>query len=210
VCLLGNNSLPDGLCINEKPSKEGFSIVLKIEEKNFHKKASLFQYPFYKSIVISIFEHPIELGTRVIKIEKGERYWNFGFALFSILFIGFLFDFNYLITFDPPLEFFSIITNPLTAIFYLGASLIAFRHSYMLMRFVAQKTPQLSFPFAIIFAVVTLGTSILIYLSFGFDTSVLTYPFEWYIMVSLEFVVLFWLLMIDILLVRNLIQLTKK
>ncbi|MEP1781850.1 hypothetical protein [Reichenbachiella sp.] len=145
----------------------------------------------------------------MIKIEKNERYWNIGFSLFSILFVGYLFDFKYLTTFDPPLEFFSIITNPLTAIFYLGGSLIAFRHSYMLMRFVAQKTPQLSFAFAIIFAVVTLGSSILIYLSFGYDVSTLTYPFEWYTMISMEFVVLFWLLMIEVLLVKNLIKFTK-
>lgn len=145
----------------------------------------------------------------MIKIEKGERYWNIGFALFSILFVGYLFDFDYLSRFNPPLEFFSIITNPLTAIFYLGATLIAFRHSYMLMRFVAQKTPQLSFAFLIIFVLVTAGTSVLIYLSFAFDTSSLTYPFEWNIMVGLEFVVLFWLLMIDILLIKSLMRLLK-
>ncbi|WP_420580899.1 hypothetical protein [Reichenbachiella sp.] len=145
----------------------------------------------------------------MIKIEKGERYWNIGFALFSILFIGYLFDFNYLSRFDPPLEFFTIITNPLTAIFYLGGSLIAFRHSYMLMRFVAQKTPQLSFVFTIIFVLVTLGSAVLIYLSFGFDTRALTYPFEWYVMVGLEFAVLFWLLMIDIHLIKSLSRLLK-
>ena len=140
----------------------------------------------------------------MIKIEKGERYWNIGFAVFSILFVGYLFDFKYLNTFNPPLEFFTIITNPLTAIFYLGGSLIAFRHSYMLMRFVAQKTPQLSLTFTLIFSLVTIGTAILIYMSYGFDTSIMTYPFEWYIMVSLEYVVLFWLLMIDVLFIRNL------
>ncbi|WP_422359559.1 hypothetical protein [Reichenbachiella sp.] len=143
----------------------------------------------------------------MIKIEKGERYWNIGFALFSILFIGYLFDFNYLSRFDPPLEFFTIITNPLTAIFYLGGSLIAFRHSYMLMKFVAQKTPQLSFIFTIIFSLVTLGSAILIYLSFGCDAQALTYPFEWHIMVGLEFVVLFWLLMIDVHLIKSLSKL---
>ncbi|MEP2026222.1 MAG: hypothetical protein ABJH98_03575 [Reichenbachiella sp.] len=142
----------------------------------------------------------------MIKIEKGERYWNIGFALFSILFIGYLFKFDYLTKFEPPLEFFTIITNPLTAIFYLGGSLIAFRHSYMLMRFVAQKTPQLSLAFTIIFGIVTLGTSFLIYISFGYDTSMLTYPFEWHIMVSLEFVVLFWLLMIEWLFIKNLLK----
>lgn len=145
----------------------------------------------------------------MIRIEKNERYWNIGFGLFSILFVGYLFDFKYLTAFDPPLEFFSIITNPLSAIFYLGGCLIAFRHSYMLMRFVAQKTPQLSFAFAIIFAIVTLGSAILVYLSFGYDISNLTYPFEWYVMISLEFVVLFWLLMIDLLLIKNLIKLSK-
>ena len=65
------------------------------------------------------------------------------------------------------------------------------------MRFVAKKTPQLSMIFSIIFAVVILGSVSLIYLSYGFDVSTLTYPFEWYIMISLEFVVLFWLLMIE-------------
>lgn len=145
----------------------------------------------------------------MIRIDKGERYWNIGFALFSILFVGYLFDFDYLSSFNPPLEFFTIITNPLTAIFYLGGSLIAFRHSYMLMRFVAQKTPQLSLAFTIIFIVVTVGTVALIYLSFGYDTSVLTYPFEWHIMVSLEFVVLFWLLMIDLLLIKSLLKWLK-
>lgn len=172
------------------------------------KRSQLFhflsQYPFQKSTVISIFEQAFEIRRRVIKIEKGERYWNIGFALFSILFIGYLFDFDYLSRIDPPLEFFTIITNPLSAIFYLGGSLIAFRHSYMLMRFVAHKTPQLSFVFAIIFAIVTLGSAILIYLSFSLDAHTLTYPFEWYIMVGLEFVVLFWLLMIDVHLIKSL------
>lgn len=145
----------------------------------------------------------------MIDVAKGERYWNIGFALFSIIFIGILFDFKYLSRFDPPLEFFSIITNPLTAIFYLGGSLIAFRHSYLLMRFVAKKTPQLSMIFSIIFAVVILGSVSLIYLSYGFDVSTLTYPFEWYIMISLEFVVLFWLLMIEHEFLRNLLKLIK-
>ncbi|UXX78255.1 hypothetical protein N7E81_12895 [Reichenbachiella carrageenanivorans] len=145
----------------------------------------------------------------MIRLEKGERYWNIGFGLFSILYIGYLFDFDYLTPINPPLEFFSIITNPLTAVFYLGATLIAFRHSYMLMRFVAQKTPQLSLAFSIIFAVVILGTALLTYMSLGVDTTVLTYPFEWYIMVSLEFVVLFWLLMIEVLLLKNLTRTSK-
>ncbi|SMD32484.1 hypothetical protein SAMN04488029_0829 [Reichenbachiella faecimaris] len=139
----------------------------------------------------------------MIRIEKGERYWNIGFALFSILFVGFLFDFDYLSKIAPPLEFFSIITNPLSAIFYLGASLIAFRHSYMLMRFVAKKASQLTLPFIFIFALVSIVCMILIYLSFGYDASSLTYPFEWYVMVGMEFVVLFWLLMIEIQLIQN-------
>lgn len=140
----------------------------------------------------------------MIKIEKGERYWNIVFALFSILYVGYLFDFDYLSRIDPPLEFFTIITNPLSAVFYLGASLIAFRHSYMLMKFVAQKTHQLTLPFIIIFAFVSVGSILLIYLSFGFDTSALTYPFEWYVMVGMEFIVLFWLLMIEVQLIQNL------
>lgn len=167
------------------------------------------KYPFHKSTVISIFEQAFETSIRVIKIEKGERYWNIGFVLFSVVLIGFLFGFRYFEKFDPPLEFFTIITNPLTAIFYLGGSLIAFRHSYMLMRFVAQKTPQLSFAFALIFALVTFGTAILIYLSFGYDTSILTYPFEWHVMVALEFVVLFWLLMIDVIFIKIILRSKK-
>lgn len=139
----------------------------------------------------------------MIRIEKGERYWNIGFALFSILFVGYLFDFDYLSRIDPPLELFSIITNPLSAIFYLGASLIAFRHSYMLMRFVAQKTPQLAFPFIVIFTLVCLSNIILIYLSFDYDITSLTYPFEWYVMIGMEFNVLFWLLMIEVQLIQN-------
>ncbi|MEO9966750.1 MAG: hypothetical protein ABJF11_13215 [Reichenbachiella sp.] len=139
----------------------------------------------------------------MISIEKNERYWNIGFGLFSILFVGYLFDFKYLTKFEPPLEFFSIITNPLSAIFYLGACLIAFRHSYMLMKFVAKKTPSLSLAFALIFAAVIFGCIALIYLSFGYNISTLTYPFEWYVMISLEFVVLFWLLMIEMILIKN-------
>lgn len=145
----------------------------------------------------------------MIRIEKGERYWNIGFALFSIIFVGYLFDFNYFVRINPRLEFFSIITNPLSAVFYMGASLIAFRHSYMLMRFVTQKTPQMSLVFTIVFALVTLGMVLLIYLSFGFDIATLTYPFEWYVMVGLEFVVLFWLLMIDSLLIKSLVKSLK-
>lgn len=145
----------------------------------------------------------------MIDVAKGERYWNIGFALFSIIFIGILFDFNYLRRFDPPLEFFTIITNPLTAIFYLGGSLIAFRHSYLLMRFVAKKTPQLSLIFTLIFTIVIIGSATLIYLSFGFNVASLTYPFEWYIMIALEFVVLFWLLMIEFTFIRNLINIIK-
>lgn len=139
----------------------------------------------------------------MVNFIKGERYWNIGFGLFAILFVGFLFDFNYIDVIDPPLEFFTIITHPIPAIFYLGSFLIAFRHSYNLLHFVASKAHHMLNYFIVIFSICTVMSSYLLYISFNLNISKLSNIWEWRALICMEAVVLFWLFLVLTMLFRR-------
>jgi hypothetical protein len=139
----------------------------------------------------------------LIGIKKAVTSWNFRFIIISIATIGVLFDFDYVGKFDPPLQFFTIITNPTSAVFYLTLSLIAFRHSYKLMVFIAHKAPQMIFVLSITFGIMIIVSTMLIYFSFQFDWNTLNYPEEWKVMIGLEFVLLFWMLMTEAVLIKQ-------
>ena len=110
----------------------------------------------------------------------------------AIIVVGFVFDFDYLSRIDPPLEYFTVISHPLAAIFYLGCFLIVFRHSYMLMMFVTDKAPAFRIPLLIIFTITILINASLIYFSFAINSANLHYPYEWHTLIGMEFFVLFW------------------
>lgn len=139
----------------------------------------------------------------MIGIRKAVTSWNFKFLITSILVIGMMFNFDYFSGVNPALQLFTIIKSPVEAVFYLTLSLVAFRHSYKLMLFISKSAPQMIRVLVLVFGLMIALSGLLIYLSFQFNINQLAHPNEWVLLIGLQFVVLFWLLMIETILIKS-------